>query len=248
MTPADDRVLRQHAKRLMSPKTYLAELQDGGFGLFRDGQKSARPQAKIATRHILAWRKADLLEGDVHLALSAQGRARLRRQAAGGDFAAQHSLLQPEGADGAQRRQGSALDWLRARGQGRRFSLTEAEFRAGEMFAADYHRAAFAPRQTMDWQRPVYVDGGASGQVPDAPAHVLDARRKLQAALDHLGPGLAETALAVCCQDMGLEGIEQNFALPKRSAKLLLKLSLMRLSVFYGFQSEAAAAASLRIR
>ena len=38
------------------------------------------------------------------------------------------------------------------------------------------------------------------------------------------------------------------FALPQRLAKLMLKLGLMRLSVFYGLQSASAASASFRIR
>ena len=83
---------------------------------------------------------------------------------------------------------------------------------------------------------------------PDVPTHVLDARRQLQAALEYTGPGLAEVALAVCCSEIGLEECEHDMALPKRSGKLMLKMALTRLSIFYGLQSAAAAAASLRMR
>ena len=83
---------------------------------------------------------------------------------------------------------------------------------------------------------------------PDLTAPVLDARRQLQAALGYTGPGLAEIAMAVCCSEVGLEECERGFALPKRSGKLLLKMALPRLSIFYGLQTAAAAAASLRMR
>jgi hypothetical protein len=79
-------------------------------------------------------------------------------------------------------------------------------------------------------------------------AHAIDALRKLQAALDYVGPGLADMLVSICCEARGLEECEKLFALPQRSAKLMLKLGLMRLSVFYGLQSASAASASFRIR
>jgi hypothetical protein len=80
------------------------------------------------------------------------------------------------------------------------------------------------------------------------PAHVLDAQRRLNDALDYLGPGLDEMMLTICCYEQGLEACENVFSLLRRSAKMVLKLGLLRLSVFYGFQSAKAAAASFRIR
>ncbi|MGI9438446.1 MAG: DUF6456 domain-containing protein [Parvibaculales bacterium] len=61
-------------------------------------------------------------------------------------------------------------------------------------------------------------------------------------------PGLADLAVELCCSDSGLEAMEKKYALPRRSAKIMLKLALMRLSVHYGYQSASAAAASFRIR
>jgi hypothetical protein len=74
----------------------------------------------------------------------------------------------------------------------------------------------------------------------------LDARKRLDAALAYVGPGLADVAIAICCAEVGLEDCERGFELPKRSGKLMLKMALMRLSVHYGLQS--AAAASFRMR
>jgi hypothetical protein len=55
-------------------------------------------------------------------------------------------------------------------------------------------------------------------------------------------------AVEVCCCESGLEATEKKYALPRRSAKLMLKLALMRLSVHYGYQSASTAAASFRMR
>ena len=76
----------------------------------------------------------------------------------------------------------------------------------------------------------------------------LDAQKRVVNALAYIGPGLAEMAVDVCCSELGLEATEKKFSLPRRSAKIMLKLALMRLAVHYGYQSASAAAASFRIR
>lgn len=246
MTPADERILRQISKKLSQSTSYLRELDGGRFGLFRRAQKSPKPLAVVDTRHIIAWQRADLLTGTIDLTLSAAGRAFLNR--ARGGFLAQHKLLVEGDETGVIVAQATPLQWLRARPQGKKFGLVDAEFTAGERLAVDYDSAAFHPRQTMDWQRPVFVEGGSRDFVPDVPARIIDARRRLEDALDYIGPGLADVAVAICCAEVGLEVCERGFSLPKRSAKVILKMALMRLSVHYGYQSAAAAAASFRIR
>lgn len=252
MTPANKRILRQYGKKLMQPTAYLSFYDDAHFGLYREGQKTGKPQAKIETVHVMAWEKADLVHGRQRLYLSEVGRAFLRRQ--NGEqgvsaFLAQHKLTKEATHDASLRQtQTAPLQWLRARKQDKRFGLKDVDFEAGEMLAQIYDRAAFHPRQTMNWQRTVFVDGASSYAAVDAPSHVLDARRKLNAALEYVGPGLSDVALAVCCAEVGLEECERGFALPKRSGKLMLKMALTRLSVFYGLQTADAAAASLRMR
>lgn len=246
MTPADERILRQISKKFSQSKAYLRELDCGSFGLFRQQQKSAKPLMTIDARHVIAWQHADLLSGIVDLTLSAAGRAFLNR--ARGGFLAQHKILVESDGTDVIVAQATPLQWLRARPQGKKFGLVDAEFTAGERLAVDYDSAAFHPRQTMDWQRPVFVEGGARDFVPDVPARIIDARQRLEDALDYIGPGLADVAVAICCAEIGLEVCERGFFLPKRSAKVMLKMALMRLSVHYGYQSATAAAASFRIR
>lgn len=252
MTPANNRILRQYGKKLMQPTAYLALFDDAHFGLYREGQKAGKPRVKIETVHVEAWQKADLLHGAQKLYLSEVGRAFLRRQQSDtgvSAFLEQHKLTEAAAHDASLRQtQTAPLQWLKARKQDKRFGLRDVDFEAGEMLAQIYDRAAFHPRQTMNWQRTVFVDGISSFAAVDAPSHVLDARRKLNAALDYVGPGLSDVALAVCCAEVGLEECERGFALPKRSGKLMLKMALTRLSVFYGLQTADAAAASLRMR
>lgn len=255
MTPADRRILYQHAKKLAPPHAYMVAIDDAHFGLFRDGQNSPKPKALIAAVHIAAWQKADLVTGEDRLRLSVTGRAFLRRYLSGDaeeQFLAQHKLVGPAMGEGAvagaiRQTRCAPLQWLKARKQAKGYGLQSIDFAAGEALARDYDRAAFHPQQTMNWQGMVFVDAGVS-EAPDISAQALDARRKLQAALDYTGPGLAEVALAVCCSEIGLEECERDLALPKRSGKLMLKMALTRLSIFYGLQSAAAAAASLRMR
>lgn len=246
MIPADKRVLRQFSKKLSSPKTYLRELPSGDFGVFRKGQKSPKAQTRIAASHIIAWQKADLLDGVVDLALSATGRAFLNR--ANGDFLAQHKLLTPSADTIPQTAHTTPLQWLRARHGLSKFSLLDIEFEAGERLSDDYGHAVWVPRQTMDWHRPIFVDGLRHMGEPEPSLRALDARRRLKDATDYTGPGLSEVAVAICCAEVGLEACEQGLALPQRSGKIMLKMALMRLSVHYGYQTDDAAAASFRIR
>lgn len=246
MTPADSQLLRQLGKKLAHPKAYLREMDDGQFGLFKKGQKSQKPQILIAVRHVVAWQKADLLSGVIDLTLSATGRAFLNRAAGG--YLAQHRLVTPGTDKTPAISHTTPLRWLRARKQDDRFGLLDYEFEAGERLAGDYDRATLTPRLTMDWRRPVFVDGGTRNDEAPVSLAALEARRRVQAALDYTGPGLADLALAVCCAEVGLEECERGFALPKRSGKVLLKMALMRLSVHYGYQSADKAAASFRMR
>jgi hypothetical protein len=249
MTPASERIFRQHGKKLSAPQAYLEELADGRFGLFRAGQKSGKPQAIIDAADVVAWQNADLLQGDISLEISPQGRAHLRRFVAGGAFMAQHKGLACAAHDSAvTQTQTTPLQWLQARQKDKHFGLQDIEFEAGHRLAQDYDHAAYQPRQTMDWQRPVFVDGTPPTGEPNFAGSLLDARKKLDAALAYMGPGLSDVALAICCAEVGLEDCERGFFLPKRSAKLMLKMALMRLSVHYGLQSAAAAAASFRMR
>lgn len=255
MTPADQQVLRQHSKRLLSLEVHLRPDDGDMFGLFRDGQKRKKPLVLIAGLHVRAWRQADLLhaDGSQNWRLSPVGRAWVHRYTAEHDpFQEQHQLRIAAGTSLAPQARRNAsqtpLAWLKTRSRGQKFGLTEFEFMAGEKLGSHYAQARTTQKTTMDWSRPVFVDGGEAVGFEDIPARQIEARRRLTDAMAYAGPGLADILLSVCCYEQGLEVCEVSFSLPQRSAKLMLKLGLMRLSVFYGFQSTSAAAASFRMR
>lgn len=249
MTKSEKR-FRQLGKKLLQPHARLIEEEgaDEDFVLIRRG-KSDKKLARIDRAEFVDWLKADFLkrDGDDY-EVSAVGRANLRRHL-GGDFIAQHHLDNAADHEGVPRHLASTpLQWLQARGRSKAFGLNDMELQAGERLHDDFHRARREAHQTMDWSRPVYVDGGASNKADDIPQGLLDAQKRVAQALAYIGPGLADMAVDVCCCESGLEATEKKYALPRRSAKIMLKLALMRLSVHYGYQSASAAAASFRIR
>ena len=140
------------------------------------------------------------------------------------------------------------LAWLRSHAARSGFAITAPEFDAGERLRVDFDCAQMTQKTGMDWARPVFVDVSGTRGYEDVSAAALDARKRLDAALDYAGPGLSNMLLAVCCELKGLEESEAMFELPRRSGKLMLKLGLSRLSIFYGLQSAQAAAASFRTR
>ena len=119
----------------------------------------------------------------------------------------------------------SPLGWLAARGH-----VTERQRVAGERLRADWTLAGLAPRVTMRWDMMPRVPGGGD----DDPATAqIAAKRRFDAAIAHLGPGLGDIAWRVLCNGDGLSDAEAVMGWPKRSAKLVLGLALDRLTSFY---------------
>lgn len=237
----------QLAKKLLTPDTLLCADGHGIFVLVKNG-KPMKKQLSLTADDVAAWVKADfLIHSKTGFALSETGRAHFYRHT-GGDFAAQHNAdREAVSQEGPRRLATTPLQCLQARGRQSAYGLNEMELEAGGRLHDDFHRAQHVPHQTMDWSRPVFVDGQTSGggEMSDA---TLDAQKRVTKALAYIGPGLADMALDVCCSEIGLSAIEKKFSLPRRSAKIMLKLALMRLSVHYGYQSASAAAASFRMR
>jgi hypothetical protein len=132
----------------------------------------------------------------------------------------------------------SPLHRLRFRKDGKAAPyLSEQQFEAGERLRSDFERADFAARVTANWGA-VRVDGGAHASISDNRiAHVtdraIDARRRVHAAFDAVGPELAAVLYYVCCLAGGLEQAERFLALPPRSGKAILSLALTRLARHY---------------
>ncbi len=119
----------------------------------------------------------------------------------------------------------SPLTWLHARGL-----LSDAQYAAGERLRADWERAQLAPSLTMRWD-PVRVASADRGLEPGE--RQIAARTRFDAAVAAAGPGLSDILWRVVCAGEGLPEAERGLEWPARSGKLVLKLALDRLKVFY---------------
>jgi hypothetical protein len=123
----------------------------------------------------------------------------------------------------------SSLSWLASRGR-----ISERQLVAGETLRADWERAGLGPSVTMRWDAaPRGARGFASAVAPDPATSQLDARRRFDAAVAHVGGGLADVLWRVVCANEGLAEAERALGWPARAGKLVLGLALDRLADFY---------------
>lgn len=251
MTPEAERIWRQYARRLVKAgATISSHPEVGSASQIRVSQvpKILRIEAQI----VRAWNNEGLItqQADNIWQVSDVGLASLRRYLGG--IRSQHQIVEVKlKADGQLQSRNvtsSALDWLTSK-KGGRFTLSPGEHEAAKAFCRDYEQARMIGRMTMDWSERVgRLKSRRQGGHDSLPANALDARRRVNKALTFVGPGLADILVEACCNDRSLQESEALFALPARSGKLMIKLSLARLALFYGFQSSSEATASLRMR
>lgn len=123
----------------------------------------------------------------------------------------------------------SPLGWLHARGH-----LSDRQFDAGEKLRADWERANLAPRITMRWDAAPIAGGkrGAPAILNESEAQ-LAAKLRFENAIDYLGSDLADIAWRIICGGEGTPVAEKYLGWPARSGKLVLKIALDRLAIFY---------------
>ena len=124
----------------------------------------------------------------------------------------------------------SPLAWLHAR----RY-ITDRQHAAGDRLRHDYERAGLSPSVTMRWDAAPQsrVARGAPAYGATTPAQI-DAHRRFGAALDGVGPGLADICWRVICAGEAMQGAERALGWPVRSGRLVLTLALDRLANHYG--------------
>ena len=187
------------------------------------------------------------------VARTAEGRMALRRALAEvpeDAFAEQHRerVARPGGEDAvAQNAAECPLAWLATRkDRDGRPLISAEEAAAGRRLHADFARGTQQARVTQSWDV-TGVRGGARRDGLSVSEAAEDARRRTEAALATVGPGLAEVLVAVCCEEIGLEAAEKRLGWPARSGKVVLRLALARLATHYGIAGAAVGGPARRL-
>lgn len=175
--------------------------------------------------------------------ITAAGRAALKRAESGESdqdaFGSQHRDMEDREIAGTGRVRYNAAEsplaaLSRRRDKDGKPFLAANLVRAGETLREDFELAQMGPRVTQNWEKFLSgpsARGGAGidrmGTGPDA------ARRRVQAALEDLGPGLGDVVLRACCFLEGMETIEKRMGWAARSGKIVLRIGLQRLLRHY---------------
>lgn len=237
-------------RRLVANGTCLVRDARGDFRHERNGRRLDKCDRLVAAELLQRGLIAPQLPASAHrFVLAESGSAMVRRFLSGAEeFAEQHQLREATNRLDARsepirvvvNRDESPLSWLRhRRGPGGRPWIGEPEFAAGERLRTDFTRAQLMPRVTANWTSAV-ASGRRSGGVDAELSEVaLDARRRVEKALDAVGPELAGVLTDACCFLKGLEEVERERRWPPRSAKVVLRLALDALARHYGLSTAA---------
>ena len=136
----------------------------------------------------------------------------------------------------------SPLEWLhRRKGPDGQPLIGRAAYEAGERFRAEYTRAGLMPRMSADLTGNIPGKGRRAGS--RGPAMVLDAaldaRDRVNRAIEAVGNEMSGLVVDVCCHLKSLGDAERERGWPKRSAKVVLDMALSRLARHYGIAEEA---------
>ncbi|NRG19418.1 hypothetical protein HPQ64_17130 [Rhizobiales bacterium] len=197
---------------------------------------------------IAALKAADLLEdaGGGKVRLSTAGKAWLKRALSGGDgFQEQHQermALTIRNRDGGHETlrvnlKESPLAWLHYRKTRNGKPMVDGpQFEAGERLRRDHEFGRIRPDiATQAWGAQAR-EGGKTGGAIDLSDAAMDARARVERALEEVGPELSGVLVDVCCYLKGLESVERERRWPARSAKIVLTLALDRLARHYGLK------------
>lgn len=112
--------------------------------------------------------------------------------------------------------------------------LDDALVNAGERLREDFELAQMEGQVTQNWDH-FLTPGASSGRQGSGPmGHgPAAARARVGAAFSDLGPGLSDIVLRCCCYLEGLETAEKRLGWSARSAKIVLRIALIRLQKHY---------------
>ena len=113
--------------------------------------------------------------------------------------------------------------------------LNEDLVNTAERLREDFELAQMGPRVAQNWDN--FLTAGSENTGPIAGSGDFsapsEARERVAKALRYLGPGLGDVALRCCCYLEGLESAEKRMGWSARSGKIVLRIALQRLRLFY---------------
>ncbi|HTN62691.1 MAG TPA: DUF6456 domain-containing protein [Devosia sp.] len=110
---------------------------------------------------------------------------------------------------------------------------------AGERVRKLVDRARLSPRLTMSYDATRTASSGSSVGPGDLSDSAIDARRKLDAVARLLPPDCRGVVFDVCGLLKGLQTVETERGWPRRSAKMVLRIGLEQLALYWGLSAQA---------
>jgi hypothetical protein len=236
-----DKIFAREAKKLLRRLTqkgaYLKRAEDS-YELWNSRAKNPLESISESFCHTLL-RHDFVKQSNDDLILSDGGWSFLRRQAHPDDaFRRQHfSIAQHKNHKGETyevNMNENPLFWLRSRkGPDGKAIISQSQMEAGCRLQSDFFSATAQPKLVLDLSQPYLGKQTRGFEGAPMTDRAMDARARMNAALNMLGPGLADIALEVCCYMQGLESAEKHIGWPRRAGKVVLQIALQRLVVFY---------------
>ena len=238
------RVLR----RLAEPGAVMAVAQDMERAVvLRDGASGAvrlavldRPIAEVfALRDWIACRTPGRV---ARYEITAAGRSALRRLLSDDEPAPATARVVAED-EGRRTRpvtpESPVTALARRRDRDGNSFLSPEQVAAAERLREDFEISQMGPRVAQDWDRFLTGPIGAAPRSGGVPRGASAARQRVSAAMQDLGPGLADLVLRCCCHLEGLETAERHLGWSARSGKIVLRIALLRLQRHYEGLGEA---------
>lgn len=243
-----DHVVEKAGRKLLK---FLSSCGPSILASFDDGHTTRSLLTSLSGKKLVTipflldqFHRAGLLDiSENQITLSKLGKNKLRRQS--GDIADQHRQIINETTtvDGEKQQvrvntNESPLTRLRHR---KTISggtwLDDDHVEAGERLRKDFTIGQFVQSVSSNWDGAIGATKSGRGGKADLADSAIDARERLEKALQVVGPDLAGVLSDVCCFLKGLELVERERRWPPRSAKLMLRTGLDLLTRHYGLRT-----------
>lgn len=224
------------------PEPAIVQMQGEG-----DTKVLGKPSLDIAAAMVMrAWVSATGGTSVKRYQVTAEGRAALPGLVAARDQRASHGMETALDSFADPKSDRRSRDRTQSNGPGSESPLVSLARRrgsdgqpflrpefvsAGDRLYEDFQIAGFSETELLGWEDPetlnsIYTRQTRNVRQGEAVARTLDA-------IKDLGPGLSDVALRCCCLREGMEMTEKRMGWSARSGKVVLRIALQRLSLFY---------------